>query len=101
MWPSTLRRSFSDFREVAVRERLSGENKRMLWIPAGFAHGFRVFSPKPRTYSIKRADYYAPQCERTWPGTIPISNRWELHGEPIISAKDQRGIFFRDAEIFD
>jgi dTDP-4-dehydrorhamnose 3,5-epimerase len=81
--------------------RLSGENKRMLWIPAGFAHGFRVISEKAHVL-YKATDFYAPDHERTilWnDATLKID--WELEGEPTVSTKDQRGVAFRDAEGFE
>jgi dTDP-4-dehydrorhamnose 3,5-epimerase len=81
--------------------RLSGENKRMLWIPAGFAHGFRVLSEKAHVL-YKATDFYAPTHERTifWNDpTLKID--WELEGEPTVSAKDHRGVAFKDAESFD
>ncbi len=80
--------------------RLSGENKRMLWIPAGFAHGFRVISEKAHVL-YKATDFYAPEHERTlaW-NDAQLKINWELDGEPIVSAKDQRGVTFRDAESF-
>jgi dTDP-4-dehydrorhamnose 3,5-epimerase len=81
--------------------RLSGENKRMLWIPAGFAHGFRVLSEKAHVL-YKATDFYAPEHERTLAWNDPqLKINWELDGEPIVSAKDQRGVSFRDAECFD
>ena len=81
--------------------RLSGENKRMLWIPAGFAHGFRVLSEKAHVL-YKATDFYAPEHERTLAWNDPqLKIKWELDGEPIVSAKDQRGVAFRDAESFD
>ena len=81
--------------------RLSGENKRMLWIPVGFAHGFRVLSEKAHVL-YKASNFYAPQHERTLAWNDPeLSINWELDGEPIVSAKDQRGAAFRDAEVFD
>ncbi len=81
--------------------RLSGDNKRMLWIPAGFAHGFRVTSEKAQVL-YKTTDYYAPQHERTLAWNDPdLKIDWELEGEPIVSAKDQHGRALRDAEIFD
>ncbi len=81
--------------------RLSGENKRMLWIPAGFAHGFRVISEKAHVL-YKATDYYAPEHERTLAWNDPdLKVNWELDGEPIVSAKDQRGIALRDAETFE
>jgi dTDP-4-dehydrorhamnose 3,5-epimerase len=81
--------------------RLSGDNKRMLWIPMGFAHGFRVLSEKAHVL-YKATDFYAPEHERTlaW-NDAQLKIRWELDGEPIVSAKDQRGVAFRDAESFD
>ena len=82
-------------------EILSGENKRMLWIPAGFAHGFRVFSDKAHVL-YKATDFYAPQHERTILWNDPdLAINWELAGDPIVSAKDQRGLTFRDSECFD
>ncbi|HUA14241.1 MAG TPA: dTDP-4-dehydrorhamnose 3,5-epimerase [Verrucomicrobiae bacterium] len=81
--------------------RLSGENKRMLWIPQGFAHGFRVVSDTAHVL-YKATDYYAPEHERTLLWNDPVLNvKWELHGAPILSAKDQRGALLRDAETFE
>ena len=80
--------------------RLSGENRRMLWIPAGFAHGFCVISEKAQVL-YKATDYYAPEYERTLAWNDPdLKIEWELAGEPIVSAKDQRGLALRDAETF-
>ena len=95
-----LRRSSPTFgRSEAVR--LSGENKRMLWIPIGMAHGFRVLSEKAHVL-YKATDFYAPDHERTLAWNDPhLKIKWELDGEPIVSAKDQRGVAFRDAESFD
>jgi dTDP-4-dehydrorhamnose 3,5-epimerase len=94
-----LRRSAPSFgRWESVR--LSGENKRMLWIPAGFAHGFRVLSEKAHVL-YKATDFYSPENEHTVAWNDPDLNiDWELVGEPIVSAKDQRGVAFRDAETF-
>lgn len=94
-----LRRSSPAFgRWEAVR--LSGENKRMLWVPAGFAHGFRVVSEKAHVL-YKATDYYAPEFERTLAWNDPdLKIDWQLEGEPTISAKDQRGLSFREAETF-
>lgn len=81
--------------------RLSGENKRMLWVPAGFAHGFRVTSEKAHVL-YKATDYYAPEYERTLAWNDPeLKIDWELEGQPIVSAKDQRGVALRDAETFE
>jgi len=95
-----LRRSSPSFgRWEGVR--LSGENKRMLWIPAGFAHGFRVLSERAHVL-YKATDFYAPEYERTLAWNDPhLRINWELDGEPTVSAKDQRGVAFRDAESYD
>lgn len=95
-----MRRSSPTFgRWEAVR--LSGENKRMLWIPAGFAHGFRVISEKAQVL-YKATDYYAPEHERTlaW-NDADLKINWELEDQPIVSAKDQNGRTLREAETFD
>src|SRR5690348_9990711 len=95
-----LRRSSPTFgRWEAVR--LSGENKRMLWIPIGFAHGFRVTSEKAHVL-YKATDFYVPEHERTLAWNDPdLEINWELEGEPIVSAKDQRGVALRNADTFD
>lgn len=81
--------------------RLSGENKRMLWVPAGFAHGFRVTTEEAHVL-YKATDYYAPDHERTLLWNDPdLKIDWELDGEPIVSAKDQRGAPLRAAETFE
>jgi dTDP-4-dehydrorhamnose 3,5-epimerase len=95
-----LRRSSSTFRRWHA-VRLSGENKRMLWIPRGFAHGFRVISEKAHVL-YKATDYYAPEYERTLAWNDPeLKVDWGLDGEPIVSAKDQRGVRLVDAETFE
>jgi dTDP-4-dehydrorhamnose 3,5-epimerase len=79
---------------------LSGENKRMLWIPAGFAHGFRVVSEYAHVL-YKATDFYTPEAERTlaWnDSTLKID--WRLDGDPVISGKDKQGLPFHDAEKF-
>jgi dTDP-4-dehydrorhamnose 3,5-epimerase len=81
--------------------RLSGENQRMLWIPAGLAHGFRVISSEAHV-SYKTTDYYAPEWERTLAWNDPeLKIDWELDGEPIVSNKDQLGVPFARAEKFE
>lgn len=81
--------------------QLSCENKRMLWIPPGFAHGFRVISEKAQVL-YKASDYYAPDQERTLAWNDPdLKIDWKLDGDPIVSAKDLRGVALRDAETFD
>ena len=80
---------------------LSGENRRMAWIPAGFAHGFLVVSETAQVL-YKTTDLYSPQDERTLAWDDPDLNiDWKLAGSPILSAKDQRGRNLREAEVFD
>lgn len=95
-----LRRSSGTFGKSAT-VTLSGENQCMLWIPIGFAHGFRVTSPVAHVL-YKASDYYAPEQERTLLWSDPDLNiDWQLDGEPIVSAKDQRGVPLRFAECFE
>lgn len=81
--------------------RLSAENHRMLWIPVGFAHGFLVLSEKAQVL-YKATDFYAPEHERTliWSDS-EVNIRWGLQSEPIVSAKDQRGVLLQEAETFE
>ena len=80
--------------------RLSGENKRILWIPAGLGHGFRVASANAHVL-YKATGFYAPEQERTVMWNDPKLNiNWELDGEPVVSAKDQRGVAVDQAEMF-
>jgi dTDP-4-dehydrorhamnose 3,5-epimerase len=80
---------------------LSGENKRMLWIPVGFAHGFRVVSADAHVL-YKATDFYSPEGERTLSWRDPHVNvDWQLEGEPVVSSKDQQGRAFRDCDFFD
>jgi dTDP-4-dehydrorhamnose 3,5-epimerase len=95
-----LRRSAQSFGKWEA-VRLSGDNNRMLWIPGGFAHGFLVLSEVAHVL-YKSTGYYAPQCERTVAWNDPDLNiEWELQGDPIVSAKDQRGAALRGAETFE
>jgi dTDP-4-dehydrorhamnose 3,5-epimerase len=73
----------------------------MLWIPRGFAHGFCVISEKAHVF-YKATDYYAPEHERTLAWDDPeLKIDWGLDGEPIVSAKDQRGVSLASAETFE
>jgi len=94
-----MRRSSPNFgRWEAVR--LSSENYRMLWIPVGFAHGFQVLSENAQVL-YKATDFYAPEHERTVFWNDPkLKINWELDGEPIVSAKDQKGVMLHNAEAF-
>jgi dTDP-4-dehydrorhamnose 3,5-epimerase len=84
-----------------VGEYLSAENKKMLWVPPGFAHGFYVTSPVAELL-YKATDYYAPQWERTIAWNDPSINiDWPLHGIiPILSAKDKTGLAMQNAELY-
>jgi dTDP-4-dehydrorhamnose 3,5-epimerase len=78
--------------------QLSGENKRILWVPVGFAHGFRVVSETAHV-TYKTTDFYAPEHEQTVAWNDPVLHiDWQLEGEPIVSAKDQRGQRFSECE---
>jgi dTDP-4-dehydrorhamnose 3,5-epimerase len=81
---------------------LSGDNKRQLWIPSGFAHGFLVLSESAE-FLYKTTDYWEPKHERCIVWNDPtLAIKWPVLQEgPIISAKDSEGKFFLEAEMFD
>jgi dTDP-4-dehydrorhamnose 3,5-epimerase len=79
---------------------LSAENKRLLWVPAGFAHGFLVLSEVAEVL-YKATDFYAPQYERSILWNDPdIAIDWPLTAEPILSTKDQAGQLLQSADLF-
>ena len=79
---------------------LSADNKRMLWIPPGFAHGFLVLSNYAE-FLYKTTDYWDPAHERCIAWDDPHLNiAWPLHGAPQLSAKDQKGVPFLTAAVF-
>ena len=81
---------------------LSSENKRMLWVPPGFAHGFMVMSESAE-FQYKCTDYYAPEDEHAilW-NDSDLAIDWPLvAGEPILSAKDNQAKCFKDAVYYD
>jgi dTDP-4-dehydrorhamnose 3,5-epimerase len=80
---------------------LSAENKRIAWIPPGFAHGFLVLSDYAE-FLYKTTDYWMPEHERCilWNDT-DLAVDWPFQGEPLLSAKDQAGVPFRAAEVFE
>ncbi len=79
---------------------LSAENKRMFWVPEGFAHGFVVLSDEAE-FLYKTTNYYAPQYERSILWNDPnIGIDWQLTGEPMLSKKDQAGVLLKEAEVF-
>ena len=71
-----------------VGEILSADNKRQLWIPPGFAHGFLVLSDIAE-FLYKTTAYYAPECEGSFLWNDPsVGIAWPLAGDPVLSAKD-------------
>ena len=79
---------------------LSAGNKRMLWIPAGFAHGFVVVSDSAE-FLYKTTDYWYPEFERTLLWNDPALNiAWPLAGAPTLAAKDAAGRALAEADIF-
>jgi dTDP-4-dehydrorhamnose 3,5-epimerase len=94
-----LRRSSPTF-GVWNGVNLSETNQQMVWIPPGFAHGFRVFSEGAHVL-YKATDFYDPEGERTIAWNDPALNiDWRLTASPTVSAKDSIGTAFRDAEVF-
>jgi len=80
---------------------LSEQNRRMAWIPPGFAHGFLVLSEHAEVL-YKTTDYWAPQFERTiiWnDGSLGIT--WPIQGDPQLSTKDIAGVTIDEAEVFE
>jgi dTDP-4-dehydrorhamnose 3,5-epimerase len=95
-----IRRSSPTF-GLWVGVHLSAENKKMLWIPAGFAHGFAALSDYA-DFLYKATDYWAPQHERTLIWNDPdLAIAWPLAGEAIVAAKDRAGKRLSEAEVFD
>jgi dTDP-4-dehydrorhamnose 3,5-epimerase len=83
-----------------VGEILSADNKRQLWVPAGFAHGFVVLSDTAE-FLYKTTDYYAPEHERCILWNDPaIGIQWPIDAAPLLSAKDASGLLLADAEVF-
>lgn len=79
---------------------LSAENKRQLWIPEGFAHGFVVTS-KAAEFLYKTTNYWVPEFERSILWNDPaIGIEWPLDGAPLLSSKDMIGKLLADAEVF-
>ena len=95
-----LRRGSPSFGKWVGAE-LSAENKRLIWLPPGMAHGFVALSDSA-DFLYKATDYYAPQFERTILWNDPdLGIAWPLAGEPVLSAKDAAGLPFREAEVFE
>jgi len=95
-----IRKSSPTFgQHVAVE--LSAENKRMFWMPEGFAHGFVVLSDTA-DFLYKTTDYWFPEHERCLRWDDPaLAIDWQLKGVPVLSAKDQQGKILAEAELFN
>lgn len=79
---------------------LSAENKRQLWVPVGFAHGFLSLTDRTEVL-YKTTDYYAPAHERCILWDDPdLDIAWPLTADPVLSKKDQAGSSFQAAEVF-
>lgn len=94
-----IRKSSPTFGQHVALE-LSAENKRMFWIPEGFAHGFVVLTGTAE-FLYKTTDYWAPEYERCIAWDDPeIAIDWQLQAQPALSAKDLQGKPLADAELF-
>lgn len=95
-----LRRSSPTFGKW-VGTILSAENKKQLWVPEGFGHGFVVLSDTAE-FLYKTTDYYAPEHERSIMWNDPtLGIEWPMQGDPILSAKDAKAVAFTQAEVFE
>lgn len=95
-----LRKSSPTFGQW-VGEVLSADNKRQLWVPPGFAHGFVVLSDTAE-FLYKTTDYYAPEHERCikW-NDAELAIDWYYTDEPVVSEKDGSGKQFKDVDYFE
>lgn len=93
-----LRRSSPTFGRW-VGFRLSAQNRRMAWIPAGFAHGFLALTEAEVLYKL--TDFWAPEHERTllW-SDARLAIAWPLEGQPLLSERDAKGTRLEAAELF-
>lgn len=83
-----------------VGEFLSAENKKMLWVPEGFGHGFVVVSDSAE-FLYKTTDYYAPEHERCIIWNDPtIGIDWQIKEDPVLSAKDSEGVSLQHADVY-
>jgi dTDP-4-dehydrorhamnose 3,5-epimerase len=94
-----IRRSSPTFGQH-IGVELSAENKRMFWVPEGFAHGFVVLSDTAE-FLYKTTNYWAPEFERSIAWNDPaLGIQWPIQGEPTLSAKDQQALSLAKAEHF-
>lgn len=95
-----LRRSSPTFGQWFGAE-LSADNKRVMWIPPGFAHGFMVTSDVAE-FLYKTTDYWAPEHERSLMWNDPeLGVAWPLQGEPMLSDKDRKGKPLAECEVYE
>lgn len=97
-----IRKSSSTFGQW-IGEILSAKNKRQMWVPEGFAHGFVAVSDTAECLykTTKTTAYYAPEHERCIAWNDPsIGIQWPIDGEPVLSAKDQQGKSLAGVEHF-
>lgn len=94
-----LRRASNTFGQW-VGETLSAENKRSMWVPEGFAHGFLVLSDTAE-FLYKTTDFYAPayECAIKWDDPT-IGIKWPISVQPELSTKDSAGVSFSEAKTF-
>lgn len=95
-----LRRNSPSFGKW-VGVHLSAENKRQFWVPEGFAHGFLALS-EVAEFLYKTTNYYAPEHERCiiWNDT-DLDIQWPIDVEPVLAEKDQNGVRFNEADVFN
>jgi dTDP-4-dehydrorhamnose 3,5-epimerase len=94
-----LRRASPTFGRVVATE-LSAANRRQIWVPPGFAHGFLATSDSAQCL-YKTTAYWAPELERTLLWNDPaLGIAWPLAGEPIVSSKDRQGVPLALAEVY-
>ena len=94
-----LRRSSPNFGKWTAFD-LSGENRRLAWIPPGFAHAFLALSDDVEVF-YKMSEYWTPSLERIIRWDDPdLAIRWPLEGRPVLSKRDAEAVSFRDAEVF-
>ena len=93
-------RASSPFFGRWIGVELSAENRRQLWVPPGFAHGFVVTSASAECL-YKTTDYWSPEHERSILWNDPaLAIEWPLSGDPMLSGKDSQGKLLADAEVF-
>ena len=94
-----IRRSSPTFGEW-FGTHLSADNKLQMWVPPGFAHGFYVISDFAE-FLYLTTDFWSPEHERCIAWDDPdLAITWPLTKTPVVSAKDQQGVLFREAELF-